>query len=86
MGDAVRIFLINARVDMGRRELRPPENSYDLAEMLRNAAASGAEVKYCRTYIERCGVRAGDMVDEISHGSMAILHDWIMSSYRVVTF
>ncbi len=85
-GNAVRIFLINAGVDIGRRELRPPENSYDLAEILRNAVATGAEVKYCKTCIDRCGVGAGEMMDEIKHGSMEILHDWIMSSDRAVTF
>jgi uncharacterized protein involved in oxidation of intracellular sulfur len=86
MGDAVRIFLINDGVDTGRRELRPPENYFDLVEMLRNAAATGADVKYCKTCIDRCGVGTGDMIDEIKHGSMEILHDWIMSSDRVVTF
>jgi len=85
-GDAVRVFLINEGVDAGRKELRPPENYFDLAEMLGNAVLTGAEVKYCKTCIDRCGVGTGDMVDEIKQGSMAVLHDWIMSSDRVVTF
>ncbi|MBI3580542.1 MAG: DsrE family protein [Nitrospinae bacterium] len=85
-GDSVRIFLINAGVDAGRKELRPPENYFDLAEMLRNAVADGAEVKYCKTCIDRCGIGTGDMLDKINTGSMAILHDWIMSSDRTVTF
>ncbi len=85
-GNAVRIFLINDGVDAGRKELRPPENYFDLCDMLRKAVAAGAEVKYCKTCIDRCGVAAGDMIDEIKHGSMEILHDWIMSSDRVVTF
>jgi len=84
--DRVRVFLINEGVDTGRRELEPPENFFNLAETLKEIAAQGVEVKYCKTCIDRCGVGDGEMIEEISPGSMSILHEWIMTSDKVVTF
>lgn len=85
-GNKVRIFLINDGVDTGRKGVKPPENFFDLAEMLREAAISGAEVKYCKTCIDRCGIGVGDMIDETKVGSMKDLHQWIMSSDKSVSF
>jgi len=85
-GDKVRIFLINAGVDAGRKTLQPPENFFNLADMLKECAAKGAEIKYCKTCIDRCGIGTGDMIDEAPAGSMKILHGWIMSSDKSVTF
>ncbi|MBI5179299.1 MAG: DsrE family protein [Nitrospinae bacterium] len=85
-GNKVRIFLINAGVDAGRKGIKPPENFFDLAAMLKEAALGGAEVKYCKTCIDRCGIGTGDMIEEIAAGSMKILHDWVMTSDKAVTF
>jgi uncharacterized protein involved in oxidation of intracellular sulfur len=85
-GNKTRIFLINAGVDAGRKDVKPPENFFNLADMLKECAAKGADIKYCKTCIDRCGVGTGDMISEISAGSMKILHDWIMTSDKAVTF
>ncbi len=81
-----RIFLINDGVDAGRGGLKPPDNFFDLARMLRDVANMGADVKYCKTCIDRCGIGTGEMIGEIKVGSMKDLHDWVVSSDRVVTF
>ena len=84
--DKVRVFLINEGVDTGRAGIKPPENFFNLAEMLAEAAAAGAEVLYCKTCIDRCGVGEGEMIAGIRPGSMALLHEWIVSSEKVITF
>lgn len=81
-----RIFLINEGVDTGRGGLKPPDNFFNLAEMLRDIANMGADVKYCKTCIDRCGIGTGEMIEEIKVGSMKDLHDWVVSSEKVVTF
>ncbi|MBI5814739.1 MAG: DsrE family protein [Nitrospinae bacterium] len=85
-GTATRIFLINNGVDAGRSGLQPPENYFNLADMLKETAEQGVEVKYCKTCIDRCGIGTGDMIGEIAAGSMQLLYDWTMSSDKVVTF
>lgn len=84
--DKVRVFLINEGTDTGRKELAPPENFFNLAEMLAEVAKEGAEVLYCKTCIDRCGIGGGEMIDEIKPGSMALLYEWIGDSDKVVTF
>ena len=83
---ATRVFLINNGVDIGRNGIEPPANFFNLAEMLGETAKTGAEVKYCKTCIDRCGIGTGDMIDGIAAGSMQLLHEWIMTSDKVVTF
>ena len=82
----VQIFLINDGVDTGRKELKPPENYFNLSEMLNEVARGGAEIKYCKTCIDRCGVGEGEMIEGINPGTMSLLHDWIMTTDKVVTF
>ncbi len=85
-GTGVKIFLINSGVDTGRKGIVPPENYFNLAEMLKETAIAGAEVKFCKTCIDRCGIGTGDMIDGIKVGSMKDLHGWIMASDKNVTF
>ena len=85
-GNDARIFLINEGVDTGRGGLKPPDNFFDLAQMLTGIANMGADIKYCKTCIDRCGIGTGEMMEEIKVGSMKDLHDWIVTSDRVVTF
>lgn len=84
-GSPVKVFLINEGVDAGRKGACLG-HSFDLAQMLKEAVAAGAEVKYCKTCIDRCGIGGGEMIDEISAGSMEILYGWIMGSEKAVTF
>lgn len=81
-----RIFLINEGVDAGRKGIKPPENSFNLSDMLKEVAIGGGEIKYCKTCIDRCGIGKSEMIDEIEPGSMKILHDWILTSDKVITF
>ncbi len=85
-GGQTRIFLINAGVDAARNGLEPPKGYFNLAAMLAEEAAGGAEIRYCKTCIDRCGIGTGEMIDAARAGSMQILHDWVMDSDKVVTF
>lgn len=85
-GGQTRIFLINAGVDAARNGLNPPEGYFNLAAMLAEEAAAGAEIRYCKTCIDRCGIGTGEMIGAVRPGSMQILHDWITDSDKVVTF
>lgn len=88
LGDGVhtRIFLINEGVDTARENAELSEGQYNLLQMLRDLASRGAEIKYCKTCVERCGIGEGQIAQEISAGSMKILYDWTMKSDRSVTF
>ncbi|MBI4667330.1 MAG: DsrE family protein [Nitrospinae bacterium] len=85
-GSVTRVFLINEAVDAGRDALTPPDGAFDLCDMLVDLAAKGAEIKYCKTCIDRCGVGEGEMASSLKVGSMGELNRWIMDSDRVVTF
>ena len=85
-GGRTRIFLINAGVDAARSGLEPPQGYFNLAAMLAEEAAAGAEILYCKTCIDRCGIGTGEMIDAVRPGSMQILHDWVMDSDKAVTF
>lgn len=85
-GSQTRIFLINAGVDAARNGLEPPKGYFNLAAMLTEEAAGGAEIRYCKTCIDRCGIGTGEMIDAARPGSMQILHDWVMDCDKVVTF
>ncbi len=85
-GVTTRVFLINEGVDTGRESLTPPEGFFDLCGMLKELAGKGAEIKYCKTCIDRCGVGTGDMTPAIKMGSMRELNEWVMGSDKVVTF
>jgi len=85
-GVATRLFLINDGVDTGRKNNSATEGEFNLPEMLAKLAQDGAEVKYCKTCIDRCGVGEGDMIDGIQLGSMKDLNNWVMTSGKVVTF
>jgi len=84
--DVTRIFLINEGVDTGRAGLKPPENFFNLSEILAETVAAGADVLYCKTCIDRCGVGDGEMISGIKPGSMALLHEWVVASDKIVTF
>lgn len=81
-----RVFLINEGVDAGRKGIKPPENFFNLDDMLKEVKLGGGEIKYCKTCIDRCGNGESEMIDEIEPGSMKILHDWTLKSEKVVTF
>ncbi len=85
-GSQTRIFLINAGVDAARNGLEPPKGYFNLAAMLAEEAAAGAEIRYCKTCIDRCGIGTGEMIESVRPGSMQILYDWMMVSDKVVTF
>jgi uncharacterized protein involved in oxidation of intracellular sulfur len=85
-GVTTRIFLINEGVDTGRVSVTPPTGFFDLCKLLEDIVGKGAEVKYCKTCIDRCGVGTGDMTPGIKVGSMRELNEWVMGSGKVVTF
>jgi uncharacterized protein involved in oxidation of intracellular sulfur len=85
-GVTTRVFLINEGVDTGRKSVAPPEGFFDLCKMLEDVVAKGAEIKYCKTCIDRCGIGTGDMTPAIKVGSMRELNEWVMGSSKVVTF
>lgn len=85
-GVTTRVFLINEGVDTGRVSVKAPDGFFDLCKMLDELAGKGAQIKYCKTCIDRCGIGTGDMTSAIKVGSMRELKDWVMDSDKVVTF
>ena len=86
-GHEVRIFLMNASVDLARDGILPPEGHEDMVEMLRNLIAQGVAVKVCGTCQNRCGLRKGQpYYDEGLKSTMAECAPWVASSQKVMTF
>ncbi len=84
----VRIFLMNAAVDLARDACKPPEGyDQDLSKMLRELIANNVQVEVCGTCMSRCGIYKNQPYFEGANKStMAFLADWVIDSDKVLTF
>jgi uncharacterized protein involved in oxidation of intracellular sulfur len=85
-GLGVRIFLMNDSIDLAREDCRPPEGGEDLQGMLRDLVARGAEAKFCKTCLNRCGISRAAPIAEVVEGTMPALVEWIAESERILSF
>jgi uncharacterized protein involved in oxidation of intracellular sulfur len=85
-GLEVRLFLMNDGVDLARPASRPAGSEFDLQAMLGELIGRGAVVRLCQTCLNRCGMRAGELLPGARVAGMKDLLDWIKSSDRMLTF
>ncbi|ADV47074.1 DsrE/DsrF/TusD sulfur relay family protein [Nitratifractor salsuginis] len=87
-GEEVRIFLMNDSVDLAREcTLKPESYDHDLVAMLKELYADGVALKVCGTCQARCGIHKNEpyFAPEVK-GTMNDLSDWVLDSYRVLSF
>jgi len=87
MGIEVRVFLMNDSVDLARDAAKPPEDYFDLGDMLKGLIAKGVTVKVCGTCKVRCGIHKGEPYFEgAKEAKMTELAEWVEQADRVITF
>ena len=87
IGIEVRIFLMNDSVDLARDAAKPPEDYFDLGEMLKELIAKGVTVKVCGTCKARCGLHKGQPYsDGAQEATMGELAEWVKEADRLLTF
>ena len=81
------IFLMNDAVDMARDACKPPEDYFDLVQMLKDLMAKNVPVKVCGTCKARCGIYKGQpYFDGAEESKMSDLALWVREADKVITF
>ncbi len=82
----VRVFLLDAGIDVGRQHHKVPEGKTDLEVLIKGLMNCSLEVQTCGLCIDACGIGEGDLIAGIRRGSMKSLAGWVKSSSHVLTF
>ena len=83
----VNIFLMNDSVDLARDITEPPEDYFDLVQMLKELINKNVQVKVCGTCNARCGIHKGEPYFEGAQGAkMTELAQWIKETDKIITF
>lgn len=82
----LRLFLLSDAVYGAVPEHHRPEGSYNVAQMLANLVANGAEVLACVTCIDQRGLWAVRLVEGVQLGSMVELAHWTAEADKVLVF
>lgn len=85
-GHKVNIFLINDGVELANVNIKPPENYFNLQDILKEIIEKGATVKLCKTCIDRCGINEDEILEGVIVAGMDNLLQWIEESDKVVSF
>ena len=86
-GLEVNIFLMNDSVDLARDITKPPEDYFDLVQMLKELIAKDVPVKVCGTCNVRCGIHKGEPYFEgAQEAKMTELAQWIKEADKVISF
>ena len=82
----MRIFLMNNSVDLARNVAGPPDDYFDLGQMLKDLIANGVTVKVCGTCKARCGLYKNEpYFDGANEATMAELAEWVSRADRIIT-
>jgi len=85
-GMDVRVFLMNDSVDLARDAAKPPDDYFDLGQMLKDLIAKGVTVKVCGTCKARCGLHKNEpYFDGAAEATMAELAEWVGQADRIIT-
>jgi len=82
----VNIFLIGDAVSLAKKGQQTPTGYYNLAQMLGELVALGAEVRVCGTCVNSRGLKEEDLVEGVVVGKMLDLARWVAENPKVVTF
>ena len=82
----VNIFLMGDAVSLAKKGQQTPTGYYNLAQMLGELAALGAEIRACGTCIHSRGLQQEELVEGVVVGKMLDLARWVAESPKVITF
>lgn len=82
----VRIFLLSDGVYCAIPEHHRPEGSPNIAQMLANLIANGAEVLACVTCTDQRGLWQNKLVEGVTLGSMVELAHWTAEADKLLVF
>ena len=82
----INIFLMGDAVGLAKKDQQTPTGYYNLAQMLGELAALGAEVRACGTCVNSRGIKEAELVEGVVIGKMLDLARWVAGSPKVVTF
>jgi uncharacterized protein involved in oxidation of intracellular sulfur len=82
----VNIFLLGDAVAIAKKGQKTPAGYYNLAQMLKNLAESGANVRTCGTCLNSRGIGENELIEGIQVGKMLDLARWIEGNARVIVF
>jgi len=82
----VNIFLMGDAVALAKKGQQTPTGYYNLAQMLGELVALGAEVRACGTCIHSRGLQQEELVEGVVVGKILDLAHWCSESLKVITF
>jgi uncharacterized protein involved in oxidation of intracellular sulfur len=82
----VNIFLLGDAVAIAKKGQSPPSGYYNLAHMLKDLLASGANILACGTCLNSRGIEQNQLVEGVCVGKMLDLARWTEDSPRVIAF
>ena len=86
-GTELRIFLMNDSIDLAKEGVMPPEDYFNLTEMLQGLIEKGVQVKVCGTCLVRCGIHKNEpLINGAVEAKMPELAEWTIESDKVVSF
>ena len=82
----VQVHLLDAGVEVGRKNQQVPEGAVNLEELLSELIECGLEVRACGMSIDDCAIDEETLIDGIERGSMKALANWVKNSDQVMVF
>ena len=82
----VRVFLLGDGVLCGLAGLSPASADYHPQEMLRQIAATGAEIAACGTCMEARGIGTDALIPGVRRSTMDELVAWTLECEKILSF
>jgi len=82
----INIFLMGDAVSLAKKGQQTPTGYYNMAQMLGELVALGAEVRACGTCVSSRGFKEEDLVEGVTIGKMLDLARWCAESPKIITF
>jgi len=82
----VRVHLLDAGVEVGRRAQSVPAGAVDLGALLMELIECGLQVRACGMALDDCAIDESTLLPGIERGSMRALAQWVKESDQVMVF
>lgn len=82
----VQLHLLDAGVEVGKKNQEPPEGMLNLEELLSELMECGLSVRACGMALDDCVMDESSMIEGIERGSMKALAAWVKESDQVMVF
>lgn len=85
-GEHVRIFLVGGAAACAKAKQRVPQGYYNMEQMLKVAAAHGAQIGVCGTCLEARGIEPSELAEGAKRSTLEELTDWTQWAERTLVF